>query len=148
MTTTPWMRVAVGVLAALGLAIGGATYLLLAGDSSQAAEFTDPVGTNMATTVVPATPEPARTAPRVMEIAQQFQEAVNSRDAMAVAAFAPTATDGTREFLIGGGPYESLTCVTVDGRDECHMVHGVADFIFVVDVGSGIVTEVTYVGGA
>ena len=82
-----------------------------------------------------------------MDIAQGFREAVNSRDAELVAALAPTSTEGTLEFLIGGGPYAKVDCYVFDGHDECSVVNGAADFAFIVDVSAGLVTEVTYVGG-
>ena len=100
-----------------------------------------------------AYPEPEPTGPEetsgaVVEIAKLFQDAINTKDVTAVAALAPTTPEATLEFLIGGGPYETVDCYKYDGHDECHVVNGIADFVFVVDVESRLITEVTYVGGA
>lgn len=84
----------------------------------------------------------------VIEIARLFQDAVNSRDVAAVTDFAPTASEFILDFLIGGGPYDNVDCYRNNGKDECRVINGIADFTFVVDVESGLVTEVTYVGGA
>jgi hypothetical protein len=84
----------------------------------------------------------------VTEIARLFQDAVNSRDAATVAELAPTASDFILDFLIGGGPYDTVDCYRYNGGDECRVINGIADFTFVVDVQSGLVTQVVYVGGA
>jgi hypothetical protein len=45
-------------------------------------------------------------------------------------------------------PYETVNCYVWEGRDECSVINGIADFAFVVDAATGLVTEITYVGGA
>ena len=86
--------------------------------------------------------------PTVSDIASEFRDAVNRRDFDAVAGLAPNTSASIREFLIGGGPYGAVDCDDFGEPDECHVVNGVADFVFVIDVAAGLVTEVTYVGGA
>jgi hypothetical protein len=81
-------------------------------------------------------------------VGERFREVVNDRNMEAVAGLAPTSSTEIREFLLGGGPYETVDCYEFAGRDECHVVNGIADFVFVIDVARGLVTEITYVGGA
>lgn len=80
-------------------------------------------------------------------IAERLRTAVNNRDAESVAEMAPNTPADTLDFFIGGGPFESVECYVFEGKDECHLVNGIADFVFNVDMGSGLVTEITYVGG-
>lgn len=102
-------------------------------------------GTDGATTTEAAAPQPGPAT--VADLAALFRDAVNSRDAAAVVALAPDTNETIADFLIGGGPYESVSCEKFAGQDACRMVNGIADFSFVVDVTSGLVSEVTYVGG-
>ena len=123
MTSNTWIGVVLGALAAFVVAIALGVLFLLGGDDSEAAG-TEPVAF------------------------RDFQTAVNSRDTSAVAEMTSTTSQATLDFLIGGGPYETLDCYQFEGSDECRMVsNGIADFTFVVDVESAQITEVTYVGG-
>ena len=83
----------------------------------------------------------------VDDIAEAFRQAINSRDDDRVTALAPGTPEGTREFLIGGGPYDTVDCYQFNGREECRVINGIADFTFVVDVMTASVVDVTYVGG-
>ena len=133
MTSNTWIGVVLGALAAFVVAIALGVLFLLGGDDSEAAG-TEPVA--------------FREAPGTIDIARDFQTAVNSRDTSAVAVMTSTTSQATLDFLIGGGPYETLDCYQFEGSDECRMVsNGIADFTFVVDVESAQITEVTYVGG-
>ncbi len=113
-----------------------AAAFLIAGDDA-----TDATPDQPATSVATSEDE------SVADIAEQFRQAVNARGDERVAELAPTTSEGTLEFLIGGGPYEKVDCYTFNGNDECRVVNGIADFTFTVDAASATVTEITYVGG-
>ena len=146
----PAVRIlAIGCAAVLALIVVADVLLISGDDSSDAAtDLATPAAASSdsngedATTTSP----PAEVA-SVADIADRFRQAVNARDAEPVAEFAPTATAATLEFLIGGGPYEKVDCYIFDGKDECRVVNGTADFTFGVDVSMTSVTEITYVGG-
>lgn len=141
----------VGLVVALALAACGSA----AGDNPTAtvAPTTTAAPTSTAaptTTIAPTTTVASTTAPpqaTVADIGRQFTDMLNARDVGAVAAMAPSATEFMRDFIIGGGPYDSVDCYMFNGMDECHVVHEIADFTFGVDVASGLVTDITYVGG-
>lgn len=84
----------------------------------------------------------------VVEFAEAFIAKVNERDAAAVATLAPDATLDTRDFMIGGGPYESVSCSEFDGRTQCLVSNDAAAFEFHPDVNAGQIVGLTYVGGA
>lgn len=147
----PVVRILLMAVAAVAALVVIAAIFLLSGDESSDAS------TDLATTTVPVSSdsggEPVTTTPppdeaaSVMAVAEQFRLAVNGRNVESVAKFAPTASAFMLEFLIGGGPYEKVDCYVFDGKDECRVVNGIADFAFVVDASSGSISTVTYVGG-
>ena len=116
-------------------------------DTSNEATTSTSTSTTSSTTTQPESTEAPATA-TVLEIAERLRDAANRRDAVAVADLAPTTSQDTREFFIGGSPYETVNCYVWEGRDECSVINGIADFAFVVDAAAGLVTEITYVGGA
>lgn len=118
---------------------------LLAACSSTDAERPPPASESNPTTVAPS-PTSSSGDP-VQVVPEQFRAALNSRDNAEVARLAPTTPEGTVEFIVGGSPYPNVDCHQRAGRDECRVVNGIADFVFVVDVDSGLVSAVTYVGG-
>ena len=120
--------------------------LLMSVAALAACSSNDPIDAASTTTTaqVPgAQPGPETAA----DLAVLFREAVNTRDTGVVIALAPDTNDSIADFLIGGGPYATVSCDRFAGKDECHMANGIADFSFIVDVTSGLVSEVTYVGG-
>ena len=147
----PVVRVLLTAVAAVAALVVIAAVFLISGDESSDAS------TDLATTTLAASSdsggEPVTTtlppdeAASVVAVAEQFRLAVNGRNVESVAEFAPTASADTLEFLIGGGPYEKVDCYVFDGKDECRVVNGIADFMFVVDAGLASVTDVTYGGG-
>lgn len=133
MTSNPWIRIVLGVLAVFVLAVALGVLFLLGGDETEA---------------VGAEPLVLREAASAIDIARGFQTAVNSGDTAEVAELTSTTPVATLDFLIGGGPYETLDCYQFEGSDECRLVSdGIADFTFVVDVESVQIDEITYVGG-
>lgn len=131
--------------------IAVASVFLIVGDESSDASAdlttttvgvsTDPGSENVTATSL------ADRGSSVDDVAERFRQTVNGRDVGSVSKFAPTASADTLDFLIGGGPYQKVDCYVFEGKDECRVVNGIADFAFAVDASSGSVSEVTYVGG-
>lgn len=111
-------------------------------DDADNASTTSTAAPQVTTTTTTAAPS------SVSEIGEALRAAANNRDAAAVAELAPTSNDDIRDFFIGGSPYEKVDCFVFDGKDQCQVNNGIADFIFTVDVSSGLVTDIEYVGGA
>ena len=129
------------VVAATGLSACGSV------DSPSRPESTTTTTTTAAPVVESTTTTTASAAPSVEGIAEEFRLALNNRDVAAVAAMAPFTNADIQDFIIGGSPYPSVDCFVFEGRDECQVVNGIADFIFVVDTTTGLVTNVEYAGG-
>ncbi len=95
------------------------------------------------TTTTPAAASPLSAS----ELGELFLAALNSGDAVAVAALAPSIASQDLQDVIGTGPYESVDCLVLDGRDVCGIAHENAAYDFVLDLSTGLVTEIYYTGG-
>jgi hypothetical protein len=147
----PVIRILLIVVAAVMALIAFAAIFLISGDDSSDASA-DLTATTVAASTDSGNGEVTTTSAadegaNVAGIAERFRQAVNGGDIGSVSEFAPTASADLLEFLIGGGPYDTVECYVFDGKDECRVVNGIADFTFAVDTSSDCVSEVTYVGG-
>ena len=120
------------------------------GSGSSDAGSLPPTPTSVVASASSPTEPPATPAGQctVEDLAGEFIDVVNARDTAAVARFAPGATVDTVDFLIGGGPYDNLSCTEFNGAQVCRVSNQAADFEFGVDTASGTVVDLVYVGGA
>ncbi len=81
------------------------------------------------------------------ELGELFRQALNSGDVAAVAALAPTITSQDLQAVIGVGPFETVDCVILEGRDVCSISNADTPYDFVLDLSTGQVTEIFYTGG-
>lgn len=98
------------------------------------------------TTTTTTTPE-ASSPLSAAELGELFRQALNSGDVAAVAALAPTIASENLQDVIGIGPYETVDCVVLQGRDVCSISHDGTPYDFVLDLSTGLVTEIFYTGG-
>ena len=128
------------LLAVLALAACSST------GSSQGSETTttpEPPASEITTTTAPEAPSELSAS----ELGELFRQALNSGDLTAVAALAPTVASENLQDVIGIGPYEAVDCVILQGRDVCSISHDGTPYDFVLDLSSGLVTEIFYTGG-
>ena len=114
--------------------------------SSQGSETTttpEPPAAETTTTTAPEASSPLSAA----ELGELFRQALNSGDVAAVAALAPTIASENLQDVIGIGPYETVDCLVLQGRDVCNISHEGTPYEFVLDLSTGLVTEIFYTGG-
>ena len=114
--------------------------------SSQGSETTttpEPPAAETTTTTAPGASSPLSAA----DLGERFRQALNSGDVAAVAALAPTIASENLQDVIGVGPYETVDCLVLEGRDVCSISHDGTPYDFVLDLSTGLVTEIFYTGG-
>ena len=99
--------------------------------------------TSSATTTAPEASNPLSAA----ELGERFRQALNSGDAAAVAALAPTVASENLQDVIRIGPYDTVNCLVLEGRDVCDISNAGTPYEFVLDLSTGLVTEIFYTGG-
>ena len=82
-----------------------------------------------------------------VELGERFRQALNSGDVAAVAALAPTIASENLQDVIGIGPYETVDCLVLQGRDVCSISHEGTPYEFALDLSTGLVIEIFYTGG-
>ncbi len=114
--------------------------------SSEGSETTTAPESPAAETTTTTTPE-ASSPLSAAQLGELFRQALNSGDVAAVAALAPTITSQELEDVIRIGPFDTVDCVVLEGRDVCSISNADTPYDFVLDLSTGLVTEIYYTGG-
>lgn len=117
--------------------------LVLAACSSRAEGPTATTAGNGTSTTVPETSSPLSAA----ELGELFRQALNSGDVAAAAPLAPIITNEDLQDVIRMGPYDTVDCVVLQGRDVCDISNEGTPHEFVLGLSTGLVTEIFYTGG-
>ena len=125
------------------VALIGFLALVLAACGSRAEGPTATTAGNGTSTKVPATSSPLSAA----ELGERFRQALNSGDVAAAAALAPTIANEDLQDVIRIGPYDTVDCVVLQGRDVCDISNEGTPYEFVLDLSTGLITEIFYTGG-
>jgi hypothetical protein len=123
--------------------VGGLLALVLAACGGQ----TDGPTTTTAGISVTTTVSEVSTTLSAAELGEQFRQALNSGEVAAVAALAPTIAEEDLQDVIRIGPYDTVDCVVLEGRDVCDISNAGTPYEFVLDLSTGLVTEIFYTGG-
>ena len=113
------------------------------GQGSETTTTPEPPAAETTTTTAPGASSPLSAA----ELGERFRQALNSGDVAAVSALAPTIASETLQDVMGVGPYETVDCLVLEGRDVCSISHDGTPYDFVLDLSAGLVTEIFYTGG-